>query len=102
MQQPQLPANQYTQRVFKKGNSSLGWRLRISLPTISTGKGIWRMKMNTKHTEALPTHTLFCLQTPKDSQRESTNQLNAVTEKFVPYPARLKLDVDKNVLGGRV
>ena len=86
--------------MFRKGNSALGWRLRVSLPTISTGKGIWRMKMNTEHMETLSTHTLFCLQMPKGSQRESTNQLNIVTEKFVLYPARLKLDIDKNVLGG--
>lgn len=45
MQQPQLPANQYTQRMFRKGNSSLGWRRRVCLPTISTGREIWRMKM---------------------------------------------------------
>lgn len=50
--------------------------------------------------ETLSMPTLICLQMPKGSQRENTNQLNIVTEKFVLYPARLKLDVDKNVLGG--
>lgn len=81
----------------------LPWlEVQVSLPTISTGNGIWRMKMNTEHMGTLCTCTLFRLQTPKGTQRESTNKLNIVTEKIVLYPTRLKLDVDKNVLGGGV
>lgn len=84
MQQPQLPANyaECASQPSPQAEKSGGWR--------------W----NTEHMETLSMPTLICLQMPKGSQRENTNQLNIVTEKFVLYPARLKLDVDKNVLGG--
>lgn len=87
-QQAQPPANPYTQCMFRGEKSSL--------PTTSTGKGIWRMNTQ-KHCpgthNSVSTHTQ---RAPKEKHRPS----NTVTENLVLYPARLELDVDKNVLGG--